>query len=318
MKNNESPTLSIVIPVYNAGKYISETIDSIISQDFKDFEIIAVDDGSTDNSYEICRTLAQKDDRIKLLRQVNQGVSVARNHGIENSAGKYIFFIDADDCLYSGSLTRLVNAVESNNADIGFGKTTKGRIYKDSYGNAHFKTYVFESRELIPKIFYQHKFTNDIWGRIYRKELFKNVRFRENIRFEDLDIFYKLYEKAKNAVFIDCPTYFYRQHEESFISRWSDSKLDVLDVTDRIERHYQSTPYKNAAKDRKLSANFNILSLIYKNQIKKADIENRCWGNIKSLRMTSFFNPKVRLKNKIGIILSFGGRRLLRILSKLY
>ncbi|HOP11178.1 MAG TPA: glycosyltransferase family 2 protein [Oscillospiraceae bacterium] len=110
--------LSVVIPVYNAAKYLNQCLDSILNQDLMDFEIIAVDDGSTDNSYIILDEYAQKDSRVKVIRQSNQGAGPARNHGMALATGNYVTFFDADDFMPENCLKSAYEFAESHDADV--------------------------------------------------------------------------------------------------------------------------------------------------------------------------------------------------------
>lgn len=116
---DSQPTFSIIIPVFNSEKYLGQCLDSIICQSFSDFEVILVDDGSTDNSATICKAYSSRDDRIKYIHQNNTGTSSARNTGIDASNGKYITFIDNDDCWVSDkALQEIQSIISATNADV--------------------------------------------------------------------------------------------------------------------------------------------------------------------------------------------------------
>ncbi len=110
-------TISIIIPAYNASKFITETIDSVMNQSFINWELLIIDDGSKDNTAEIAQKYAERDNRINVFKQVNSGVSVARNKGLENSTGNYICFLDADDVLNPDNLEIKLNSLVQNNWD---------------------------------------------------------------------------------------------------------------------------------------------------------------------------------------------------------
>ena len=99
------PKVSFIVPVYNAGKYLHRCIDSLMQQSFTDFEVLLVDDGSSDDSGKICNDYAAKDERVKVFRKVNGGVSSARNLGLDNASGEYISFVDADDYLETNAMS---------------------------------------------------------------------------------------------------------------------------------------------------------------------------------------------------------------------
>lgn len=117
-KTIRTPKISIIVPVYNKNKYIPRMLECITNQTFRDFEVLIVDDGSTDGSGSTCENIAARDERIEVIHTENRGVSAARNLGIKNAAGKYICFVDADDWLDNQYLEKLYNAIKLNKADM--------------------------------------------------------------------------------------------------------------------------------------------------------------------------------------------------------
>lgn len=112
--------ISVIIPVYNTEKYLREAVDSILNQTFRDIEVIAINDGSTDNCLEILNEYAKNDHRVKVFSQENKGLSLTRNFGLDNSNGRYIYFFDSDDILYPTALEEIFNKCEINNLDFCF------------------------------------------------------------------------------------------------------------------------------------------------------------------------------------------------------
>lgn len=112
--------ISVIIPVYNVEEYLRECIESVLNQTFSDFEVILVDDGSTDSSGDICDEYVEKDDRVVVIHKKNEGPSKTRNVGLENANGKYIYFLDSDDYIEINALELLVDTAESNQADLVF------------------------------------------------------------------------------------------------------------------------------------------------------------------------------------------------------
>ena len=113
-----TPFFSVVIPVYNAEKYINRSVESILQQSFENFEVVLVDDGSADKSMELCEKLVQKDTRVSFFHQKNQGVSAARNKGISMARGKYLVFVDADDYIRADTLKLLYENCNDCRTDI--------------------------------------------------------------------------------------------------------------------------------------------------------------------------------------------------------
>ena len=116
--DKELPLVSVIVPVYNVQDYLAECINSIIRQNYTHFELLLVDDGSTDNSGMLCEQYRKKDNRIKVIHKKNGGLSDARNYGIDKALGEYLTFIDSDDYVSEIYLNALVNTAIHNNADI--------------------------------------------------------------------------------------------------------------------------------------------------------------------------------------------------------
>ena len=138
--------VSVIMPAYNSEVYIRESIDSVLAQSFTDFELIVVDDGSTDTTAAIVKSYA--DSRIRLIRQANQGVSVARNTGLEAAQGQFITFLDSDDLYYPDFLKTLYHLVQSNQTDMSFSNYSESYYAEDMH-----KTDVTKIRCFIKDIF---------------------------------------------------------------------------------------------------------------------------------------------------------------------
>ena len=206
------PKVSIIVPVYNVCSYLARCIDAILSQALQEFELILVDDGSTDGSSDICDHYAALDSRIKVIHQENQGVSVARNVGIEHAKASYILFVDSDDYPESTWASSLYNKILAQPDALVMTNVWTGNE------DAHRKLTIHED---FPD--YDHIPLNEceriivfayVWNKIYRKDFLEHVRFDENISYEEDYIFNLEYMKlCKEAVFIPSPQYVHLTHE---------------------------------------------------------------------------------------------------------
>lgn len=188
------PKFSVIIPIYNSEQYLKECIDSVLKQTLTDFEILCVDDGSSDNSYEIIHEYGKRDKRIRVLRQKNTGAGTARNNGIDNAKGHYLFFLDSDDFIEPSMLKKTYHTCLSDCADICFFKT---RLVNATNGHRSAADWMlktellprkvpFTSNELGDNIFY---FTTPVpWNRIYRRDFIKTngLRFQALKRANDM------------------------------------------------------------------------------------------------------------------------------------
>lgn len=317
----KSPLVSLVIPVFNAARYFSECLESIASQSFTDFEVTIIDDGSSDNSFEIAEQFCQRDSRFNVIKGQHGGVSKARNLGINLSKGRYIGFVDADDCLHTEMLGMLVDTLHSTDSDVCVCAFDKGTRFIPKVSENAISPLVMDYATAMKEALYQRVILNAPCGMIMKRSLLgEDIRFREGIRYEDLDAFYRFYENAAKITYIPAKLYFYRQAEDSFMHKWSDSRLDALDVTDRIvdymsDRHPDLLP---AALDRRFSAHFNILLLMLKHDVRNDEAKSRCIDVLKKHRLKELRDKNVRLKNKLGALASFGGLPLLKSLTRLY
>lgn len=188
--------ISVIMPVYNVDKYLRKSIESILDQTFKNFELLIIDDGSTDTSPIICDEYAQKDSRIIVKHIANQGVANARNLGIELSKGKYIYFVDSDDYLDSDMLNVLYSNIEKYNTQLvisGFHMDycIDGKIIKYEV-EAEFK--VFESFDNFIQNAYEYikkNLINTPWNKLYLKEIIQNNGIKFKKRFGE-DIFFNI------------------------------------------------------------------------------------------------------------------------------
>lgn len=314
------PLVSLIVPVYNAGKFLTECLDSIMSQTFSDFEVILVDDGSSDNSVSIIKDFCKKDSRFRLTGIPHGGVSKARNTGIDISKGKLLGFVDADDCLHPLALERMTDILRESRAQVCVAAMSKGEKFvpRKNHQRNHLS---MDYSSAMTNALYQKIILNAPWGMLMERRLIgDSIRFREGIRYEDLDAFYRFYEQAEKIAYLPEKLYFYRQSDDSFIHQWSDARLDALDVTDRIvdymtARHPELIP---AALDRRFSAHFNILLLMSRLGIKNDGQIKRCLDVIREGRTRVLSDKNVRLKNKLGALVSFLGLPTLRFLARFY
>ncbi len=221
--------ISVIIPVYNVEEYLRECVDSVLVQTYQNFEIILVDDGSTDSSGEICDEYLEKDDRITVIHQKNGGLSAARNSGLSEAEGKYVYFLDSDDYITDNSLETLVEIAEKDNSDIvffdavSFADTDDFEVsqnyirknkYKTDSGYAVFSEMIKnkEYHSAVPLLL------------INREFLFKSgVSFISGILYEDMVFTYQLFCKA--AVVSQCKDALYcRRYRKNSIMTSSKSK----------------------------------------------------------------------------------------------
>lgn len=215
----ENQLISIIVPVYNVEEYLKQCLDSILEQTYHNWELILVNDGTTDSSGQICQEYAEKDARIRYFEKENGGLSDARNYGIEQAQGEYLTFVDSDDFLDASHLSILYNALVNNDADISIAnytnyQTSTATFYLHTFGDYYEKIYT--SEELIDDLSILER--NDlsfstIWGSLYKKSVFSFLRFPKGVIGEDVALIYKIYTQVDKIVYVHKDTYIYREND---------------------------------------------------------------------------------------------------------
>lgn len=228
--------ISIIVPVYNVERYLNRCVDSIITQTYKNLEIILVDDGANDSSAKICDEYKQKDNRIIVIHKKNGGLSDARNAGIDAASGKYIGFVDSDDWIENKMYEDLYNIITKHNANIaicGFCRT------------ANQNEKIEQKRELITEYtreqaideLHKNKSIQDYaWNKLYERKLFKDIRYPVGKNMEDKGTTYKLFLITDKVVVTTNKYYYYFNRADSIINKINE-KLLTDEATLCIERY---------------------------------------------------------------------------------
>ena len=229
--------ISVIVPVYNVEEYIEECLDSIKNQTFTDFEVILVNDGSTDNSQAICEIYCDQDSRFHLINQENQGQSIARNRGVAESKGKFIVFIDSDDIVRVDLLDQLMNYM-SDEIDIVECDKTEDIQYLNEKGK-DIQVKEFDSNEALYKCF-NHAVSWSPVAKLYRRKIVEKVPFLENLIYEDFYtgiVSLKYINKMRK---IDYIGYYYRYHTSSTMNqKYSEKNLDIFKIGEKLLEEFR-------------------------------------------------------------------------------
>ena len=248
--------ISIIVPVYRVEKYLSRCIDSILSQTFKDFELILVNDGSPDNSRDICNKYAEKDKRVIVLNQANGGVSVARNAGLnwvyDNSDSQWITFVDSDDWIHPNYLEFLYNGAVNRRGKISICEFVRTNEQKE---------YPLIKKPLIDFIktedYYFENNTNFIlaWGKLYHRDCFKSIRYPVGRIHEDEFVTYKILFEFEKLVLIREHLYYYFSNPEGIThTKFTNKRYDVLQALYEREKYFHERGMTNLENHAKNSA----------------------------------------------------------------
>lgn len=237
--------ISIIIPVYNVEKYLRQCLDSLIGQTLKDIEIICVNDGSKDNSLEILREYKNKDSRIVIIDQINQGVSVARNNALKIAKGEYIGFVDSDDWVDADFFEKLYYSAIKNDCDIAVG----GIAWNFTSGELDFIDLKFKKSKIFNKTPDKYKITRVakaayIWNKIYKKELFEKLKleFEPGICYEDMMFSHIILHESEKLVTVPNTFYHYRSNPLSLVhndtpEKKLDFKNEILKTIDYVKKN---------------------------------------------------------------------------------
>ena len=242
--NNE--LISIIVPIYNTEKYLHECLDSIINQNYTNFEVLLINDGSTDSSGTICQEYVERDSRFRYIEKDNGGVASARNLGLERSSGAYITFIDSDDWVEFNYLEVLYTALKENDTDVAISTYKRfaqdGVFYLRGYSkeNDEFLNIGKRNRnsflEILPKLGeLDHSFYS-ISSKLIKREIIGNLLFDEQVSYaEDLNFFFHLYLGVESVVYVRDYTYIYRTHDASTSQNFNELKaLHELEIFKRM------------------------------------------------------------------------------------
>ena len=230
--------ISVIVPVYNVEKYLEECLDSIQRQSYVDIEVILINDGSTDNSKEICEKYCKQDSRFLLITQENQGLSAARNSGVAASTGEFIAFVDSDDIILPNYLETLMHYMRED-VDIVESQFTisKEEFLAESYKEL---TILFEgnSQEAV-KIFPKHVLNVNAVTKLYRRSIVEAVPYIDGVIFEDVYCGIGMLKYIRKIIKIDYKGYYYRQRQASIMHRtFTPKNLDIFTVSDKLIELY--------------------------------------------------------------------------------
>lgn len=212
--------VTVVIPVYNAKATVEKTVRSILNQTYKNLEILIVNDGSTDESLEICEKIAAEDSRIVIHTQENGGISAARNTGISLCSGKWITFVDSDDLIDPDMIEILLNSAVNTGADISFCNFMKVDTQELDNASSGLKAdeIMLSSTDTINGSLL-NEISLFVWGKLYKTDLFQGVEFPVGRIYEDEITSLRLFAKSEKTVFTDKVLYFYYQNSTSLTKR---------------------------------------------------------------------------------------------------
>lgn len=232
------PLISIIVPTYNVADYVADTLCSLVKQSFPEFEVIVVDDGSLDSTYEVCESFANGDSRFLLVRQPNMGVSVARNVGVERAKGAYLTFIDGDDVVSPYYLEVLMNGIKAGRADacaVGL-RRFYGNEAPSVWDDFNFdKVLLLEGDKILAEMLYGKRIDDAPCGIIFSRDAWGDLAFPVGSQYEDLYLMPDFYARCNRVLVVQSSLYGYRQRRGSAMNPERVSQKRLFDYRFAIE-----------------------------------------------------------------------------------
>ena len=255
-----TPKVSVIVPCYNQGKYAKECLDSVMAQTFQDFEVICVNDGSPDNCLKILEEFSQNDNRIRVYTQENQGQSAARNKGLDNAKGEYIFFLDSDDLLPDFSLQTLLQIAQKTNVPLVASKRLGTQELPEE------KLTYQVHRNVLKDFVRDRRIFSTPCNKLYRADILKTHRFISGIYFEDWPFLTTLFGQIDSYATTDIACYTYNEENSSTTrSDFSQKKVDsYLTGIRYVYDFYKNRPDLSLAQKRIAVAVKMMVNKVYK------------------------------------------------------
>ena len=228
--------ISVIVPVYNAGDYLKQCLDSILQQTYTNLEILLINDGSTDDSAQICEEYKAKDSRIRVYHKENGGVSSSRNISLELVSGTYLLFVDCDDWLYENHVEKLYHLLKKTDSDIAIGNFTE--FHEDSSNFLFYLTPTdYFEQTYTPFEWFDNQYRSEFclsqcftvpWAKLYKRSLFDNISYPMDKKVEDDFTTYKIYLLADKIAFMNEPIYYHRKRNTSITRKVNASHVYPL------------------------------------------------------------------------------------------
>lgn len=311
--------VSVIVPIYNSEKYIARCIESILNQTYKNIEVILINDGSSDKSLEIINYYKSIDNRILVINKKNEGVSIARNYGIEKSNGDYIGFVDSDDHIEENMYEVLVNRIQEDNSEMAV-LTSYTINYFDKYRSNYNNT--INSDDAL-KYLLRLSFPTSLWPYLYKREIIKGNCLNKDIHFfEDFEFNFKVIKNTSKISLCDKLLYHYNINEGSINSQGiSDKKITCLNIYENIKNDINEL---NSKYKRNQSIYFRahfLASIIASLAKSDLDVNTKYYDivykNSKKIVRDIILNKEIPFKYRIMILITSINKDLTIIIMKI-
>ena len=318
--------VSVIIPVYNVEPYLREAIDSVITQSYKNLEIILIDDGSTDCCGAICEEYALKDSRIRVIHQENKGLSTARNAGLDVITGNYVVFLDSDDAYHPEYVKLLIETQIKEDADI---VVCGIKSFKNDKATSHIRP-ITESTKApcsLNRIDALHSLIQGnlnvvVWNKLYKSKLWNNIRFPDGFVYEDTDTTYRIISNCEKISLVDQILYMNRVRDGSITktNSWKNisDKIRACSHFDEFVRKNTPNIFTENELKLELQRSLNLFITTYarfnpQNKVESEDIRQKIITRGREISIKNF-----SLRTKAGYLMLCYCPILLRLTYPLY
>lgn len=292
--------ISIIVPVYNVEKYIKKCIDSILAQTYKNYELLLINDGSTDNSGNICEEYRLKDNRITIINKENGGQADARNYGMEVAKGKYIIFIDADDYIDDNMLELLINPFLKYE-DISFTSCGYYNVFLNDVltnRNSGIEK-ILDKKQCEISLSRNKEICFMLWNKLFRRDILNNIRFIKGQLHEEIHFMREVCKVMNKCYYIDMPLYYYiRERDGNTESEFREQRLIALKEFDLFEKDMVIENNIDAAQSFSIMQMEFIISFYDKNK-KNKQCKNQLKNKYNLLYKKNVNNIELRKKYKL-------------------
>ena len=315
--NDLSQLVSIIVPVYNTQDYIAKCLESILSQTYTNIEVVIIDDGSEDDSYKICKAFSDADQRIRIIRQENRGLSEARNVGVKYSKGNFILFVDSDDWISAEMVKYLISAINMYHTDIAIcdlKMMKQGKKEHQVKSSKSFTVQNYINPSATYNLFKKGFYYSHACAKLFKRELWDLTAFPKGKKYEDLFTIPKVISKAKCVSYLDYPGYYYLVrsgsllnrdysiHDDDYLEAYSENIMCFSDALPEVIPYleskwceayvyvYNKIHFSNHAIDdvNHFEEKYNSLFMLYSKRCLKNTISTTYFFMIKLLRANKF------------------------------
>lgn len=224
--------ISVVIPIYKVEEYLNRCVESVVNQTYQNMEIILVDDGSPDNCPKLCDEWAKKDERIKVIHKENGGLSDARNAGMDEMSGEYVFFVDSDDWIHKDTLKILMMFLNNHDVDIVECKAlpTSTEVADVQMDVEKIVLSVLDTKGAMAALLRDKPLRQTVWNKLYKRNIVDGIKFEVGKYHEDEFWTYQVFDRAEKILFADVELYYYYQRQDSIMGQaFSLKRLDAIE-----------------------------------------------------------------------------------------